>query len=369
MDQQMNCPPWLDRLPGWSKNCDDIHNMQLHHIQEKHHHLQQISSPTNNSSNALNRLYANLHHLPTDIKLSTVEVPPPSNIHRYTTLRTSISEQSQANQYLSTELTSLPPEKEQYAQVLRHAIAAAHAHAAHLLGTEISPHRLATSQNTMSFQASPPNKTRNHRNNRKRNNTSPRKKQHKVSSNNMTMNMNMNMNVKQTTVRASKRTLRPSERVRKKVAGYRDNETKRVELLKRTKKTIHSCNVTSLAQALETVENNHKPSIETRQKLAKDRYETYWKKKMHARNVSMHTNSAAAWDQRLKTKRDKLLFVAIVLMSRSKKMALKLIDQRDRKERWRINRSTAASSVSTSTTKMRSLDPIENAGTLKCISS
>ena len=133
MDQQMNCPPWLDRLPGWSKNCDNIHNMQLHHIQEKHHHLQQISSPTNNSSNALNRLYANLHHLPTDIKLATVEVPPPSNIHRYTTLRTSISEQSQANQYLSTELTSLPPEKEQYAQVLRHAIEAAQAHAAHLL--------------------------------------------------------------------------------------------------------------------------------------------------------------------------------------------------------------------------------------------
>ena len=136
MSESINCPSWLVRLPEWNRKVLRRNLPASTSEHELHSVVMQSKPPTiatTTGKKSLSLLYSKLKHLPSDVKLATVNVPPPV-LYPYTTIRCSLSSQAHARQLISAELTTMAPIKEQWAAALRNSKASAQAHAEFILG-------------------------------------------------------------------------------------------------------------------------------------------------------------------------------------------------------------------------------------------
>ena len=345
---QIACPFWLKRLPKWSHNADArqmqdvaddierktfaVSNVIKHHGPSHHNKLR----TTKESTSKLRHLYSSLKHLPSDIELGTVKVPPPV-LDRYSSITCSRTAQSKASTLLSPKLTSNTPLKEQYAAILRASNVAVREHTAKLFG---KPPPSTTTQIAHKPKSRP----------RKRK-TSPRRTQH--------YQKNIPVVTKNESIR--------EQIIHLKVANYRDNELKKHELYARVQKIQDHKNLAnrifSTTSSSTTPKKEAAVPIATRLQQAQDRFETHWTHVMKERVKSRDKNSAAAWDARLKQRRDQRLLVAVALCSRAAYLhaTLKKEQLKRYQRQQRIKRTHALSHMDQDLKKLRSLDPEEHA--------
>ena len=248
----INCPSWLVRLPEWNRKVlrrklpASTSERELHEF----HSIAIQSKPTiatTTGKKSLSLLYSKLKHLPSDVKLATVDVPPPV-LNPYTTIRCSLSSQSHARQLISTELTTMAPIKEQWAAALRNSYTSAQAHAEFILGNggsddtgECGAKSLQRSggrsspplsYETYATTASPPKKSRTSgrmsprrlRTRQKSSGSGHRSYPTKTTSSSPTTTTDSSLSVTSTSVIDCPKPhfVRPAERVRKKVEEYRE---------------------------------------------------------------------------------------------------------------------------------------------------
>ena len=295
-DRSINVPPWLKRLPSWCRNVDkeqldyftngseqfsdndiiDDLNV-LNKINRKHLHHHGNHGHIINSTNLVH-LYSSLHDLPENtVTLATVKVPLPTNVHPYSSWRCSQEAQTKASQHLSKKLTSNTPLKEQYAEILRSSNKAARESTSKALGISAKrPIKRPPTTKRGKSSISP---------RQRRNSTANQAASSAVAQSSAFSTTTTGTNG--TTTTKYKTSLRPAERLRLKVASFRDNDLKKAALYDRVS-TIESDNK-SIHQHSKKIKRGGSPiqclttTIQERQQKARDRFIKHWTNVMHHR--------------------------------------------------------------------------------------